>query len=63
MTWRGAGLLAVCIAIVAVGAAVPSLLFVGLALAVVAVVAIVVDSRRAPGKAALRLDRVCNDLL
>ena len=63
MTWRGAGLLAGCIAIVAVGGAVPALFFVGLALVAVAVVAIVVDSRRAPGRAVLRLDRVCNDLL
>ena len=32
MTWRGAGLLAVCIAIVAIGAAVPALLIAGLAM-------------------------------
>ena len=49
MTWRGAGLLAVCIAIVAVGAALPALFIVGLALVTVAVIAVVVDSRRAPG--------------
>ncbi len=63
MTWRGAGLILVPVAVVAIGAAVPALLIVGLALFLVCAVAIVVDSRRAPGKAVLRVERVCNDLL
>jgi uncharacterized protein (DUF58 family) len=63
MTWRGAGLLLVPVAVVAVGAAIPALLLVGLALFAVCLVAIVVDSRRASGKAVLRVERVCSDLL
>ena len=63
MTWRGAGLLLAPIAVVAVGAAVPALLVVGIALLVASMVAIGVDSRRAPGRAALRLERICDDLL
>jgi uncharacterized protein (DUF58 family) len=63
MTWRGAGLLLVSIAIVAGGAAVAALFVVGLAVLAASVVAIVVDSRRAPGKSVLRVHRVCNDLL
>jgi uncharacterized protein (DUF58 family) len=63
MTWRGAGLLAVCTAIVAIGAAVPAFVIVGLVLAGFGIVAVVIDSRRAPGPAVLRVDRVCNDLL
>lgn len=63
MTWRGAGLMLVPVAVVAIGAAVPALLIVGLALFLVCAVAIIVDSRRAPGKAVLRVERVCNDLL
>jgi uncharacterized protein (DUF58 family) len=63
MTWRGAGLLMVSIAVVAIGAAVGALFIVGLALFAASMVAIVIDSRRAPGKSVLRVDRVCNDLL
>jgi uncharacterized protein (DUF58 family) len=63
MTWRGAGLLLVPVAIIAAGAAVPAVLPAGLVVLVACVGAIVVDSRRAPGKAILRADRVCNDLL
>ncbi len=63
MTWRGAGLLLAPIAVVAVGAAVPALLVVGIALLVASMVAIGVDSRRAPGRAALRLERICDELL
>ena len=63
MTWRGAALLAVPVAIIATGAAVSGLFVVGLTLLAASVVAIVVDSRRAPGKSALRVGRACNDLL
>ncbi|MFZ0919357.1 MAG: DUF58 domain-containing protein [Candidatus Dormiibacterota bacterium] len=63
MTWRGAGLMLVPVAVVAIGAAAPAMLTVGFVLFVVCAVAIVVDSRRAPGRAALRVERVCNDLL
>ena len=63
MTWRGAGLMLVPVAVVAIGAAAPAMLTVGLVLFVVCAVAIVVDLRRAPGRAALRVERVCNDLL
>ena len=63
MTWRGAGLMLVPVAVVAIGAAAPAMLTVGLVLFVVCAVAIVVDSRRAPGRAALRVERVCYDLL
>jgi uncharacterized protein (DUF58 family) len=63
MTWRGAGLLLVSIAILAGGAAVAALFVVGLAVLAASVVAIVVDSRRAPGNSVLRVHRVCNDLL
>ncbi len=63
MTWRGAGLMLVPVAVVAIGAAVPALLIVGLVLFLGCAFAIVVDSRRAPGKAVLRVERVCNDLL
>jgi uncharacterized protein (DUF58 family) len=63
MTSRGAGLLLVPVAVIAAGAAVPALFVVGLVLFVVCIVAIVVDSLRAPGKTALRVDRVCNELL
>jgi uncharacterized protein (DUF58 family) len=63
MTWRGAGLLLASIAVIAVGAAVPVLLLVGSVLLVASVAGIAVDSRRAPGAAALRVERVCADLL
>jgi uncharacterized protein (DUF58 family) len=63
MTWRGAGLLLVPLAITAAGAAVPALLPAGLVLLVACLGAIVVDSRRAPGRSVLRADRVCSDLL
>ena len=63
MTWRGAGLLLVPVAVIAAGAAVPALFVAGLVLFVVCIVAIVADSLRAPGTTTLRVDRVCNDLL
>lgn len=63
MTWRGAGLLAASITLIASGAAVPALLLAGAVLFVACAAAIVVDSRRAPGRTALRVDRVCADLL
>jgi uncharacterized protein (DUF58 family) len=63
VTWRGAGLLIVSIAVVAGGAAVPALSAAGLLLLLVFGVAIAVDSRRAPGKTALHVERVCADLL
>ena len=43
MTWRGAGLLAVCTAIVAIGAAVPAFLIVGLVLVGLGIVAVVTE--------------------
>jgi uncharacterized protein (DUF58 family) len=55
--------LIVSIAVVAGGAAVPALSAAGLLLLVVFGVAIAVDSRRAPGKTALHVERVCADLL
>jgi uncharacterized protein (DUF58 family) len=63
MTWRGTGLMLVPVAVVAIGAAVPAMLIAGLVLFVVCAAAIVVDSRRAPGRAGLRVERVCNELL
>jgi uncharacterized protein (DUF58 family) len=63
VTWRGTGLLAAPIALIAAGAAIPALLVVGAVLLAACAAAIVVDSRRAPGGAALRVDRVCADLL
>jgi len=63
VTWRGAGLLAASITLIASGAAVPALLLAGAVLFVACAAAIVVDSRRAPGRTALRVDRVCADLL
>ena len=63
MTWRGAGLLLAPIAVIAAGAAVPAMFLVGLVLFVVGAAAIVADSRRAPGTASIRVERVCNDLL
>jgi uncharacterized protein (DUF58 family) len=63
MTWRGAGLLLVPVAVIATGAAVWPLFPAGFALLVACVAAIVVDSRRAPGRSVLRAERVCNDLL
>jgi uncharacterized protein (DUF58 family) len=63
MTWRGAGLLLVSIAIIATGAAVAALLIVGVVVFAASALAIVIDARRAPGRSALRADRVCNDLL
>jgi len=63
VTWRGAGLLLAAIAIVAAGAAVPPLLVAGIVLLVAAVVVIVIDSRRAPGRTVLRVERLCDDLL
>ena len=63
MTARGAGLLIVSTAVIAGGAAVPALSAAGVLLLVVFGVAIAVDSRRAPGKIALRVERVCADLL
>ncbi|MHB8488497.1 MAG: DUF58 domain-containing protein [Candidatus Dormibacteria bacterium] len=63
MTWRGTGLLLVPVVVVAIGAAVPALLIIGLVLFAACIVAIAVDSRRAAGRAELRADRVCNDLL
>ena len=56
MTWRGAGLMLVPVAVVAIGAAVPAMLIVGLVLFLVCAAAVVVDSRRAPGRAALGVD-------
>ena len=50
MTWRGAGLLLVPVAVIASGAAVPGLFFAGLVLLVACIGAIAVDSRRAPGR-------------
>ena len=63
MTWRGAGLLLVSIAVIAGGAALPALLPAGLALLAVCIAAIAVDSRRAAGARTLRVERVCADLL
>jgi uncharacterized protein (DUF58 family) len=63
MTWRGTGLMLVPVAVVAIGAAVQAMLIVGLALFLVCAAAVVVDSRRAPGRAGLGVERVCNDLL
>jgi uncharacterized protein (DUF58 family) len=63
VTWRGAGLLAASITLIAAGAAVAALLLAGAVLLVVCAAAIVVDSRRAPGRTALRVNRVCADLL
>ncbi len=63
MTWRGAGLLLVPVAVIAAGAAVPALFVAGLVLFAICIVAIVADSLRAPGTTTLRVDRACNDLL
>jgi uncharacterized protein (DUF58 family) len=63
MTWRGTGLMLVPVAVVAIGAAVQAMLIVGLVLFLVCAAAVVVDSRRAPGRAGLGVERVCNDLL
>jgi uncharacterized protein (DUF58 family) len=63
MTWRGTGLMLVPVAVVAIGAAVQAMWIVGLALFLVCAAAVVVDSRRAPGRAGLGVERVCNDLL
>jgi uncharacterized protein (DUF58 family) len=63
MTWRGACVLLVPVAVIAAGAALPALFVAGLGLFAVCIVAIVADSLRAPGTTALRVDRVCNDLL
>ena len=63
MTWRGAGLLVASIALIAVGAAIPAMFLAGFVLLGVCTLAIAVDSRRAPGKAALHVERVCADLL
>ena len=63
MTWRGAGLLLASLAVVASGAAAPALFIAGVVLVVLSVAVIVVDSRRAPGAAVLRVDRECADLL
>jgi uncharacterized protein (DUF58 family) len=63
MTWRGAGLLLASLAVVACGAAAPGLFIAGVVLVVLSVALIIVDSRRAPGRAALRVDRECADLL
>jgi uncharacterized protein (DUF58 family) len=63
MTWRGAGLLLVPVAVTAIGAAVPGLFIAGLALLAIAAAAIAADSRRAPGRSVLRVERVCDDLL
>jgi uncharacterized protein (DUF58 family) len=63
MTWRGTGALLLSIAVIAIGAAVPALLVAGAVLLGVSALAIVVDSRRAPGTKVLSVERVCNDLL
>ncbi|MFI5286739.1 MAG: hypothetical protein ACHQ4F_10515, partial [Candidatus Dormibacteria bacterium] len=63
MTWRGAGLLLVPVAIMAAGAAVPGLFIAGLVLLAASAAAIVADSRRAPGRSSLRVLRGSNDLL
>jgi uncharacterized protein (DUF58 family) len=63
MTWRGAGLLLASLAVVACGAAAPGLFIAGVMLVVLSVALIIIDSRRAPGRAALRVDRECADLL
>src|SRR6185437_13401281 len=63
MTWRGAGLLLVSVAIIAVGAALTALLVAGIVALAASVAAILVDALRAPGRMALRVERLCNDLL
>ncbi len=63
MTWRGAGLLLASILVIASGAAVPALIIAGGVLLALSAGMIVVDSRRAPGAAALTVDRDCADLL
>jgi uncharacterized protein (DUF58 family) len=63
MTWRGAALLLVSIAVIAGGAAVSVFFPVGLVLLALCVVAIAVDSRRAPGARSMRVERRCADLL
>ncbi|MGA7987774.1 MAG: DUF58 domain-containing protein [Candidatus Dormiibacterota bacterium] len=63
MTWRGAGLLLVSIAVIGTGAAIPALFPAGLALLAVSIAAIAVDSRRAGGAKAMHVERLCADLL
>ncbi len=63
MTWRGAGLLLVAVAVIAGGAQATAVFVVGLVLFVAVLLGIAVDSRRAPGKAVLQVERECNDLL
>lgn len=57
MTGRGAAALLAPLPVVALGAAFPPLLWVGLVLLVVAAAAVVVDSRRAPAATALHVRR------
>jgi uncharacterized protein (DUF58 family) len=63
VTWRGAGLLLVAVAVIAGGAQATAVFVVGLVLFVAVLLGIAVDSRRAPGKAVLQVERECNDLL
>ena len=63
MTWRGAALLALPLALVGAGAAAAWLLIAGLAAMAAVAVVIAVDGRRAPGAAAVQVRRDHDSLL
>jgi len=63
MTWRGAALLVAALPVIAAGAAVPSLYGAGLGLLALAVAAVIVDGRRAPGRSRLAARREHDEIL
>src|SRR5438132_2618413 len=63
MTRRGTALLLAPMALVGAGAAVPALLIVGLVIAIAGAALIAVDSRRAPGRRRLRVERTHDEIL
>jgi len=63
MTWRGAALLLAPLPVVAAGAAAPALYAVGLAAFACAIVLVVVDARRAPGRPELDAARAHDAIL
>jgi uncharacterized protein (DUF58 family) len=63
MTWRGAALLLASVPLMAAGAAAPEWLAIGLGVFAAGLAAIVVDSRRAPGRVELSVERVHDPIL
>ena len=63
MTRRGLVLLLAPLPLVALGSLVPALLFVAIALLALAVAAVVVDNRRAPGRAQLQAERAHDPIM